>query len=426
MLRFNRLFLKMVLGSFSILLSGLISCNSPQFVKPVLKFWTMQLQPEFTPYFTRLISDFEKHHPNVRISWVDIPWDAMESKILSSVASNTAPDVVNLNPNFASLLAGRGAWLNLNYNLSSAEIDQYLPKVWQANSLDKIAFGFPWYLTTEIIFYNQEILHQAGLSTPPVNYQQLAHAARLIKEKTGKYAFFVTFLSGDSAQALESLVQMNVKLFDEKGRAAFNSPEGIAAFKYWVDLYKEGLLPPEVLTQGHREAIDLYQSGQLALLSAGSEFFKSILTNAPNIAKVTKFASQITGKSGKRGVDVMNLVIPRDSHQVDLATEFALYITNTQNQLEFAKAASVLPSTVDGIDIYLKELSINDVNNDRLLQARAISAKQLKEAQVLIEPRKNLNQLQKIIYDNLQASMLGDKSVETALKDAAEQWNALL
>jgi len=386
----------------------------------------MQLQPEFTPYFTRLISDFEKHHPNVRISWVDIPWDAMESKILSSVASNTAPDVVNLNPNFASLLAGRGAWLNLNYNLSSAEIDQYLPKVWQANSLDKIAFGFPWYLTTEIIFYNQEILHQAGLSTPPVNYQQLAHAARLIKEKTGKYAFFVTFLSGDSAQALESLVQMNVKLFDEKGRAAFNSPEGIAAFKYWVDLYKEGLLPPEVLTQGHREAIDLYQSGQLALLSAGSEFFKSILTNAPNIAKVTKFASQITGKSGKRGVDVMNLVIPRDSQQVDLATEFALYITNTQNQLEFAKAASVLPSTVDGIDIYLKELSVNDANNDRLLQARAISAKQLKEAQVLIEPRKNLNQLQKIIYDNLQAAMLGDKPVETALKDAAEQWNALL
>jgi putative chitobiose transport system substrate-binding protein len=36
---------------------------------------------------------------------------------------------------------------------------------------------------------------------------------------------------------------------------------------------------------------------------------------------------------------------------------------------------------------------------------------------------KDLNQLQKAIYENLQAAMLGEKTVEQAVADAAEEWN---
>ena len=38
----------------------------------------------------------------------------MESKILTAVSAKTAPDVVNLNPDFAAQLASRNAWLNLD------------------------------------------------------------------------------------------------------------------------------------------------------------------------------------------------------------------------------------------------------------------------------------------------------------------------
>lgn len=68
---------------------------------------------------------------------------------------------------------------------------------------------------------------------------------------------------------MESFVQMGVTLVDSEGKAAFNSPQGKAAFQYWVDLYKKGLLPKEVLTQGHRHAIDLYQAGETAFLASG-------------------------------------------------------------------------------------------------------------------------------------------------------------
>jgi len=416
----------LILGGVGLLLSWLISCqsNQPQgngLVNQVT-FWTMQLQPKFTPYFTDLISTFEQDNPPEVVSWVDIPWNVMESKILTAVSANTAPDVVNLNPSFASLLAGKNAWVNLSDGVSPAVQAQYLPRIWQANRLGEHIFGFPWYLTTRITIYNQTLLQQAGIEKPPTTFGELATAARLIKQKTGKYGFFVTFSPSDSAEVLESLVQMGVQLVDEKGEAAFNSPAGKAAFQYWVDLYKQGVLPPEVLTQGHRQAVELYQAGAIALLSSGPEFLASLEKNAPSIAKVSATAPQITGQTGKKNVAVMNLVIPRSSQNQAGAIKFAEFVTNQENQLAFAKAANVLPSNQAAVEQYRQELE-NLTDPSPLEQARRVSVQQLDTAEVLIPPMANLNQLKRIIYDSLGAAMLGNKSVEEALTEAEQLWN---
>lgn len=389
-----------------------------------LAFWTMQLQPQHTTFFNNLIRDFSSDNPGVQVNWVDIPWEAMASKILTAVSANTAPDVVNLNPTFASQLAAKNAWLNLNEKVPPAIKSQYLPNIWQANTLNGDSFGVPWYLTTRVTIYNQDLLKQAGIQKPPATFAELAQTAKTIKEKTGKYAFFVTFSANDSAEVLESLVQMGVNLVDESGKAAFNSPEGKAAFQYWVDLYQQGLLPPEVLTQGHRHAVELYQSGAIALLGSGAEFLNSIATNAPTIAKISAAAPQITGKTGKKNVAVMNLTIPRTTKNEEAALKFALFVTNTQNQLAFAQAANVLPSTTDAVKQYIAAIA-KDKKGSSVQQARQVSATQLKDAEVLIPPMKNLNQLQKAIYENLGAAMLKQKTVDQALEEAAQTWNSL-
>ncbi len=215
---------------------------------------------------------------------------------------------------------------------------------------------------------------------------------------------------------------MGVTLVDGEGKAAFNTPEGIAAFRYWVDLYQAELLPPEVLTQGHRYAIELYQAGEIAFLASGAEFLDSIATNAPSIAEVSATAPQITGQTGKKNVAVMNLAIPRTTDNPEAALDYALFVTNTENQLAFAKSANVLPSTSAAIEQYIQELSALEAATP-LEEARKVSAMQLKDAEILIPARENLQTLQKLIYDNLQAAMLGDKTVEQAVKDAAMAWD---
>ncbi|MGF1481991.1 MAG: ABC transporter substrate-binding protein [Cyanophyceae cyanobacterium] len=403
--------------------SWLVSCNPAPTASSSqeVEFWTMQLQPEFTQYFEQLIATFESE-TDVEVRWTDVPWSAMESKILTAVSAKTAPDVVNLNPNFASQLATRNAWLDLESEVSPEVKQQYLPNIWRASTIDETSFGLPWYLTTRVTIYNQELLAQAGVEVPQT-YAETAVVARQLKEKTGKYAFFVTLVPGDSGEVLESLVQMGVQLVDEQGQAAFNTPAGVAAFQYWVELYQQGLLPPEVLTQGHRHAIELYQAGETALLSSGAEFLGAIANNAPTIAEVSAAAPQITGQTGKKNVAVMNLVIPRETDKPQDALDFALYVTNTENQLAFAKEANVLPSTEEALQQYIKELQQQD-STTPVEQAREVSAQQIDEAEVLVPAMENLNQLQKIIYENMQAAMLEQKSVEQAVEDAANQWNA--
>lgn len=405
-------------------LSWLVACNSPTppTAAQEIEFWTMQLQPQFTAYFTELIDRFEAENPGLQVRWVDVPWEAMESKILTAVSAKTAPDVANLNPNFASQLAARNAWLDLDGRVPPATKAEYLPKIWQASTLDGKSFGLPWYLTTRINFYNQDLFKQAGIEQPPQTYSELAQVAAQIKQNTGKYAFFATFVPGDSGEVLESLVQMGVKLVDEQGKATFNTPTGVAAFQYWVDLYQKKLLPPEVMTQGHRHAIELYQAGETALLASGAEFLKTIQNNAPTIAEVSAASPQITGETGKKNVAVMNLVVPRDTDKPEAAVKFALFVTNTENQLAFARAANVLPSTAAAVQQYIEALEA-EKEVTALQQAQKMSAQELQEAEVLIPAMKDVNQLQKIIYENLQAAMSGEKTSQQAVADAAKAWD---
>jgi putative chitobiose transport system substrate-binding protein len=414
----------LICGLLGLVLTGVVSClKSPTVQSPQLEFWTMQLQPKFNDYFKDAIGKFEATNPGIKVHWVDVPWGAMQGKIQAAMGAKTAPDVVNLNPDFATQLAARNAWLDLDTVLTKGENKEYLPRIWQAGTLNGKAFSFPWYLTTNVTIYNQDLLTKAGVLKPPTTYQELAQAAKQIKEKTGKYALFTTFVPEDSNDVLESLVQMGVELVDKQGKAAFNTPAGKAAFQYWVDLYKQGLLPKESLTQGHQQGIQLYQAGETAMLSAGAPFIDTIAKNAPQIAKVSAVAPQISGQTGKKGVAVMNLVIPRTTNKPDAAVKFALFITNATNQLAFAQASDTLPSNDRAIAEYKTKLT-SSADKSVLAKGKLISAEQLSQSDVLIPPLKNLSVLKKAIYDNLQAAMLGEKTVEQAVTTAAGTWDA--
>jgi putative chitobiose transport system substrate-binding protein len=156
-----------------------------------ISFWTMQLKPSFNNYMTELIAEFTKQNPGAEVEWVDVPWGDMENKILTAIAAQTAPDVVNLNPQFATKLAEKKALVDMQTQISAEERELYFPNIWKANQLGETTFGLPWYVATDINIYNRQILQKAGLDPqrPPKTYTELAKAAVQIKAKTGKFTF---------------------------------------------------------------------------------------------------------------------------------------------------------------------------------------------------------------------------------------------
>jgi putative chitobiose transport system substrate-binding protein len=379
----------------------------------------------------RVIGAWEKGHPGVKVRWIDVPWNSVERKLLAAVFARTAPDLVNLNPPFAANLASKGGLLDLATVLPPGAASAYLPTVWQAGRQGDLQFAIPWYLTTRVTLANRRLLHQAGYSAPPKRWEEVPAYAEAVKRRTGRYALFVTVVPEDSAELMESMVQMGVQLLDGRHRATFNSPAGRRAFAFWTDLYRRGLLPREVVSQGYRRAIELYQAGDLAQVASGPDFLRNLQTNAPGIAAETAPYPPLTGPGGATNVAVMNLVVPRRSTMAAEATSFALFLTDATNQLAFAREARVLPSEQGALRQLERDLAAPGPSGtaapdgqDRLVrQARALSLRNLERAQVLVPATPGVKRLQAILYTQLQRAMLGQIDSEAALAEAERQWN---
>jgi putative chitobiose transport system substrate-binding protein len=360
------------------------------------------------------------------VRWTDVPWSSVERKLLASVFARTAPDLVNLNPLFAAGLASRGGLLDLNSVLPPDASPAYLPGVWSSGRLGSEQFAIPWYLTTRLTMANGRLLRQAGLAAPPRTWEEVPAYAEAIHRRTGRYALFVTVVPEDSAELLESLVQMGVRLLDDQRQAAFWSPAGRRAFAFWADLYRRGLLPREVVSQGYRRAIELYQAGDLAQVASGPDLLRNLQTNAPGIAAVTTPHPPLRGPTGATNVAVMNLVVPRSSKQPEAAVDLALFLTNGANQLRFAEAARVLPSSraaLEEMERRLRMATATDPGEQLARKARLLALRSLETARVLVPPTPGLKRLQTILYTQLQRAMLGQASSDDALETAAREWN---
>jgi putative chitobiose transport system substrate-binding protein len=429
----RRRFLELLGGgsAAALLAAGLGSCGragpgADSAAAKVLNFWTLDLAPKFNGYLRELIAAWESQNPGLQVRWTDVPWSSVERKLLAAVFARTAPDLVNLNPPFAANLASKGGLRDLTAVLPAGAADAYLPAIWEAGRQGDQQFAIPWYLTARITMANRRLLERAGYSAPPSTWDQVPAFAEAVRRRTGRYALFVTVVPDDSAELLETLVQMGVKLLDGEQRAAFNSPAGRRAFAFWSDLYRRGLLPREVVSQGYRRAIELYQSGDLAQVATGPDFLRNLQTNAPGIAAVTAPFAPLTGASAEANVAVMNLVVPKQSAMAAEAARFALFLTNGPNQLAFAEQARVLPSNrqaLQQLEASLAAAPAPGAQEALVQRARLLSAQTLRQSRVLVPASPGVKRLQAIVYTQLQRAMLGQVGSDAALAAAADEWN---
>ena len=181
------------------------------------------------------------------------------------------------------------------------------------------------------------------------------------------------------------------------------------------------------MSQGQRRAIELFQSGDLALAATGAEFLRSIQTNAPGVAAVTEPHPPVTGADGTANVALMTLAVPRQSQRAQEAVDLALFLTNADQQARFAAEARVLPSSLEALArVRVRRWSIRSPPRPRSVRfARPVCCRPARwnGPGVLVPALPGIKRLQKIIYTQMQRAMLAQVSPEQALTAAASEWN---
>ena len=358
-------------------------------------FWTLQLGT-FDKYINRVISDFEKENPNIKIKWVDVPYSEGEKRTLAALLSDNPPDLINLTPDFSAMAAQKNAL----YEIPKEDLTDFPESLINSVSYNGKVFAFPFYLTSAITLVNSDLMKKAGIRKIPSNYDEMYSYAKQIREKTNAYAEMPTINENDTF--LKILNKYGINIFEN-----LNSKESQKIFEMYENLYKNNLIPKESVTQGHREALEKYMAGQIVFIQAGANFLNIIKENAPKVYENTIPSNQMTGSNNKYDFSLMNLIIPQKAKNKEYALKFAKYLTNEQNQLEFSKLTSVLPANKYALENdYFKK----DGTKEEL--ARKISASQISENSASLLNFKNKKYYTQLINTALVQTMTGKNKLD--------------
>ncbi|MBJ6359900.1 ABC transporter substrate-binding protein [Paenibacillus sp. GCM10012307] len=303
-----------------------------------LEFWTLSLQPTFTEYITGIIKDFESQNEGIKIKWTDLPYDAMQSKLVAQIAGSKAPDVVNIWTTLLLGMAGKNALVDLNKSASAEQLAPYLESLTKSNMMGEGMYGVPWYVTPPISTYNTELIKKAGFDAPPSNYKEMLAMAKQMKEKTGAFLY----IPNEMAQVLYSNgIQI---LSDDKKSAAFNTPEALELLTEIKTGVNEGWMP-KTDWNSWDQMIKLYAQDKLALISLGAQTVTRIENESPGSVSKTAVGAPLLGSAGIAQGALQSLAIPKASKHQEEAIRFATFVASDKYLLEFAKLAAIMPTT---------------------------------------------------------------------------------
>ncbi|MDD3436963.1 MAG: extracellular solute-binding protein [Candidatus Gastranaerophilales bacterium] len=387
--------------------------KSPENVsdKNAVVFWTLQMG-DFSSYMNEIIENFEKQYPSIKIKWVDVPFSEGEKRTLAAILSDNPPDLINLNPDFSAILAQKGALTKIE----EKNVKQFNKEIINSLKYNDELYALPWYATSAITIYNEELFRKAGFKTPPKTYKRIGQIASTVKEKTGAYIFMPTITENDTM--LKILNKYGINSWEN-----INSEKAVDVFDFYKDLYKKNLIPKETITQTQREALEKYMSGEIVFFQSGANFLNMIKENSPSIYEQTDVSSQITGDLGQNDFSLMNLVIPLKSSKKEDALKFALFLTNEENQLKLAKLTNVIATNRYALrdDFYAEH-----EDDDLMSKARVISAKQLNHVQPVLRQSKGQKEINLLVNTAVQEILLNNTDTQKVLNNVAKKWKNIV
>jgi multiple sugar transport system substrate-binding protein len=380
--------------------------------------WSLK-NSTFTPYFTALIKSFEQQHPGTRIDWIDQPGANYPDKVTSQVTGDSLPDVVNLPPEIAHTVAKTGGLLDLTKN------DAAIAQTYVASGLAAYAykdtgtggdsFGFPWYLGTDVNYWNKTMLERDGLSASnlPTTLDQLIADAKIMHDRSGGKDYLMS-----RAPGLMDFANAGAPLLNSAGTAfAFNTPAAVAVLEQYTAAYQAGYLPSNVLTSAYEGNSALFLKQEVAWTTGGGNYIQSTeQTNPSLVASIVPSAAIGTPPLYVQGISVSS-----KSKNLPLALAFAEYVTNDANQAAFIQLAP-------GFEPGTKNATAGTSAADSIgmqAEASAIAERDVRNG-VNFTPPIWTDAMNTILNQQIALAMTGKESAKTALDNTVTQADALL
>jgi multiple sugar transport system substrate-binding protein len=301
-----------------------------------------------TDEMNAVIGEFTALHPEITIAPEYVAYDALHDKIATGMAAGKSPfDIMLVDDIWFPEFAQAGWLKDISAQIPAEMKADSSQAAWDIVSYDGKQYGLPWLLDQLYLYYNEDMLTQAGFTAPPTTWEEMMSMAQVMRDKgivdspvvmawaqaEAAITEFVAFLYGNGAA-----------FFDDSGKPVFNSPEAVAVLQWMVDSVKSGLVNPASTTYVEEDIRTTMQAGKAAF--GVNWAYQYDLANDPaNSAQAgkIKMAMMPVFQAGKDAGIVsssnngsMGFAVSAGSEHADAALQFIEYLTSKDVQKRYA------------------------------------------------------------------------------------------
>jgi ABC-type glycerol-3-phosphate transport system substrate-binding protein len=382
-----------------------------------LQWWVNEWGPE---NHAALIDEFEKMHPNIKVTVVDVPWPDMAGKLNAAAAGGETYDVFGTESTWIAGLKKQGFVENL---------DPWLEKSPEfANSLASTAplklqgetRGLCLYLIPYQFAYNVDVFEEKGLE-PPSDWDEFVAVLEALRdESTNTYGMSMPLQDGGFIMTRYfafRLAQEGGQWFDDEGNVAFNSPEGVATLEWWKDFYDKGLVVPGSMGEDQATMLEFVASGQVPTVIDGPFIWTKAKQIDPDI-KIA-YAPAWKAKTGGYAWACSGVGMSAKSEHKEEAWEFLKYLYSDDVAVKMTQTVSLPWATKAA-------LASLEGSEDPLLRYVPEFANQDPDANVLFPVLPEAGALVDAFKLAFVETLSGEKDAQTALDEAAAFWEETL
>ncbi|MEO0230739.1 MAG: extracellular solute-binding protein [candidate division WOR-3 bacterium] len=355
--------------------------------------------------FMQIVEKFKAENPGVEIEVQRIPFDGMEQKVLTALASRSAPDIARVDYAFVAKLADKNGILPIEETELADIKDKVMPAALYSNFYRGKFYGLPDQTTCIALFYNKEIFKKKGIKNPPKTWEEFIEVGKKITDGR-TYAFG---MHNSLWWTFPFFFSYGAKFLSEDGKTCLlDSPEAIAAFSFKVDLYRKYKIEGGAWQSGAINPDAGFRNGKYAMIFNGPWSIKSLQE-----AKIPFGVALIpAGPAGSATtVGGTNMVIFHKETK-ELALKFMKFLLTPEIQAFWANELGQIPLRFDALPL------IDTIKNPYL----PVFIEQMKYATPR-PPHPNYSDIELTFNAEMEAALSGQKSPEQALRDAVKKVN---
>lgn len=305
----------------------------------------------------------------VRVEQQSVPASQVMTKALRMASSKSLPDIVQFDASEMPTFADAGGLVDLRtLGLTTDDVPEGIVDF---GSYKGAYYGAARSVNTLALFYNKDVLDEAGVSVP-TTWDELRQAAKKLTEGD-RYG-----LALSAGGAEDGVFQFTPFMWSNGGdETDLDSPQVVEALDYWKALLQDGSLSKSTVNWTQADVNDQFMAGNAAMMINGPWQVETLNTKKSLHWEIAQIPVPEAGADsvGPLGGAVLTVPNTGDTEREKTAGRIVACLASEKEQLTYALNSWMVPANEKAAAKWREEVPDLDALADQVAAARSRTAK---------------------------------------------------